>query len=82
MNIIKIVGSEVSANSTASAYSNNRLVKVVTPATNSVVTRAYSNGTAVGNTTLLSNTEYYLAKEPTDTFAFSANVLLTPVAWQ
>jgi hypothetical protein len=85
MDIIKPTGNELSANSTLNTYSNTRLVKVITPATNSVATR-YSNvaggNVPIANTTLLANTEYFLAKEPTEQWAFSANVLLTPIAFQ
>jgi hypothetical protein len=85
MDIIKPTGNELSANSTLNTYSNTRLAKVVTPSTNSVVTRC-SNVAAgnvqIGNTTLLCNTMYFIAKEPQEQWAFSASVILTPIAFQ
>jgi hypothetical protein len=82
MDIIKVVSAEVQGNTTPQSFSNNRLVKVVTNGSNVVATRAYSNGVAIGNTTLLTTSLYWMAKEPTDTFAFSSNVLVTPCAFQ
>jgi hypothetical protein len=82
MDIIKIVAPEVQGNTTPQAFSNVRLVKVVTDGSNVVVTRAFSNGTAIGNTTLLTSNLYWLAKSPTDTLAFTSNVLVTPCAFQ
>lgn len=81
MDLIKPVGNEITGNAALSSFSNTRLLKIVTTG-NTVATRYDSSNNQIANTTLLGEALYFLAKEPTDQWTFSANVLVTPIAFQ
>jgi hypothetical protein len=82
MDIVKTVGTEFAlAASSANNFSNNRLVRFVSSA-NTLITRAYSNGVAIGTFSIPSGQIVFAAKEPTDTFASNAAINAVSVAFQ
>ena len=80
--ILKLKGSQFTANSTANTVSGASLVRVYATA-NSVVTVANTGGT-IGTFTIPAGFVEVLAKEPTDTIACSPDdsLLCTPLAYR
>ena len=79
--IIKIVGEEVvlSSNSNIDKARNVRIYN--DNGSDVVISRNYSNGVLIGNTTMQANSVMIFEKGYTDELGSSANVLATPVAY-
>lgn len=84
--IIKILGSEVSCNSTASNFSSARLVRIVNKnnTVHTLITQAYSNSTVIGTLTIRANSDVLLEKGMTDTIISNNNsdVVAVSVAYK
>ena len=79
--ILKLLGIE-SGISSATAVSNNVLIRVINTGVAGVANVAYANGTVYGSITI-SNAQYVVInKAPTDTIAGTANMLAVPVAFR
>lgn len=80
--ILKVKGSQITANGTANTISGASLVRVYATA-NSVVTVANTGGT-IGTLTIPGGFVEIISKDPTDTIACSPDdsLLCTPIAYQ
>lgn len=84
--IIKVIGTEQSCNTTANTFAGSKWVRLVNVNTSSLlITRAYSNGAVIGTFSLAAGSSCIAEKNPTDTLASntaSAFVLGTTVAYK
>ncbi len=83
MDIVKVAGTEAPMTTIANTWSNAHLIRIVATS-NTLVTRAYANGVAIGTFSALGGQVTWAAKGPSETFAATANLAAnaTPVSFQ
>lgn len=79
--VIKVLGSEISTNSTANTVGNARLVRVHATA-NTVVTIANSTPSNIGTISVFGGTDVFIEKQPTDTIATDVAAKAVSVAFR
>lgn len=78
--IVKVIGTEFSL-TMANTVGGSRLVRLL-PASNALITRAYSNAVTAGTFTAPGGQVTWAAKKPSDTFASSVACNCAAVAFQ
>ena len=80
MRIIKLLGVETSL-TTASAFANAQLIRILGGAADTLITVKSSDGVTTGTITVKTATEIFIRKGATDTIAAAAAVKAVAVAF-
>jgi hypothetical protein len=83
MEVIKVLASETTCNSTAQTYNGNKLIRLFNNTASPVlITRLAANtSVTIGTFTLAANAQCACAKDATDNLTANASILAVPVAF-
>lgn len=82
MEVIKVQAAETTCNTTAQAYSGQKLIRLYNNTAGAVlITRKDNGGNTLGTFTLVSNGAIACAKDAGDTLTANASILAVPIAF-
>lgn len=82
MEVIKVQAAETTCNTTAQAYSGQKLIRLFNNTAGSVlITRKDASAATIGTFTLVANGVIACAKDATDTLTSNAAILAVPIGF-